>query len=184
MHWLDFTLVLVFLIGGLFGLRSGLLWQVARFAIFFGAVYACIQYNTVVADELLNHFEGLNDSTSKLMAHIVIFLGVCLIGVIVTLILEHFLRAVNLKPVDRLLGGVVGVLKMALLAGGLLTGIALYGTKETNESIAGSKIAPPLLDGMQYVLAAVPEKVKDDLGKALEEIRKEGAQTLHQSGKR
>src|SRR5437660_1512735 len=104
MHWLDFILILVLGIGGLLGLRSGLLWQVARLAIFFGAIYACIHYNSAVSQELQKHFDGLNGSTSQLMAHIVTFLGVCLIGLIITLILEHFLRAVHLKPLDRLLG--------------------------------------------------------------------------------
>src|ERR1700688_4526874 len=98
MHWLDFILILVLGIGGLLGLRSGLLWQVARLVVFAAAIYACIHYNSDVAAQLLQWFEGLNDSTAKLMAHIVTFLGVCLIGLIITMILEHFLRAVHLKP--------------------------------------------------------------------------------------
>lgn len=185
MHWLDFILILVLGIGGVLGLRSGLLWQVARLVIFFGAIYACIHFNADVAAELTRYFDGLNDTTSRLMAHLVIFLGVCLAGLLLTLILEHFLRAVHLKPLDRLLGAAVGVLKAGLIAGGILTGVALYASKDTRDSIAGSTVAPLLLEGMRYLVAAIPEETfsaaKDALRKALDGIREHG-EKLNEGG--
>src|SRR5262249_7406493 len=147
MHWLDFVLLVVLGIGGLLGLRSGLLWQVARLVIFAAAIYGCIQYHKEVAHHLDRVFNGLNESTAQMLAFVVIFLGVCVVGSLVTWFLEHMLRAAHLKPVDRLLGAVIGVLKAGLLAGGLLTGMVLYGSKETQESMADSHIAPQLLEG-------------------------------------
>lgn len=181
MHWLDFVLFVVLGIGGLLGLRSGLLWQVARLVIFAAAIYGCIHYHKEVAHELDKVFDGLTESTAQLLAFAVIFLGVCLGGSLITWFLEHMLQAVHLKPLDRLLGAAVGVLKAGLLAGGLLTGMVLYGSKETQESMADSTIAPQLLEGTRWVLAAVPQQIKDDLGKKLDGMRKTAAEKARQT---
>ncbi len=181
MHWLDFVLILVFGVGGLLGLRSGLLWQVARIVIFAAAIYCCINYHEIPARWLKDNFEGLNEGTSWLAAYVVTFLGVCLVGFLITYALECFLRAANLKPVDRLLGAVFGVLKAALVCGGVLTGFALYGSPQMREAIGDSYIAPPLLEGMKVVLAAIPEKIKEDLSESLEKIKQHSADKLRPS---
>src|SRR5437763_7417390 len=161
MHWLDFVLILVLGIGGLLGLRSGLLWQVARIVIFAGAVYCCINYHEIPTGWIKNNFTGLTEPTTWLVAYIVTFLGVCLAGFLITFVLECFLRAAHLKLIDRLLGALFGVLKAALLCGGVLTGIVLYGPPQSKEAIGDSTLAPQMLEGMRYVLALVPEKVKE-----------------------
>ena len=61
MHWLDFILIVILGIGALLGLRSGLLWQVARVVIFVAAIYGCIHFHDDVANLLHKNFEGLND---------------------------------------------------------------------------------------------------------------------------
>ena len=142
MHWLDIILILALVLGGLLGLRSGLLWQVARIVIFLAAVYACIHHHEYARDWLEQHFTGLNAGTTWLAAYVVTFLGVCLAGFLVTWILEYFLRAAHLKPLDRLLGGLIGILKTALICGALLTGVVLYGSESTRETVGRSSIAP------------------------------------------
>jgi membrane protein required for colicin V production len=173
MHWLDFVLILVLGVGGLLGLRSGLLWQVARIVIFAAAVYCCIQYHDIPVAWIKDNFTGLTPVTTALVAYIVTFLGVCLAGFLITFFLESLLRAAHLKLIDRLLGGVFGVLKAALLCGGVLTGIVLYGPPQSKEVIADSTLAPQMLEGMRYVLALVPEKVKEELSHSIQEIKKQ-----------
>lgn len=171
MHWLDFVLVLALVLGGLLGLRSGLLWQVARLIIFGVAIYACIHHHARVANWLEGTFDGLTNATSWLMAYIVTFLAVCLAGFFVTYFLEYMLQAARLKPIDRFFGAIVGVLKTALLAGGILTGMAVYGDPETRESMAGSRLAPPLLECMQWFIGAVPQEFKDELNDKIHQIK-------------
>jgi membrane protein required for colicin V production len=176
MPWLDIVLVLVMLVGGLLGLRSGLLWQVARIVIFAAAIYACIHYHGHAVKFLSENFDGLASETSSLLAYVVTFLGVCLAGFLITFVLESFLRATNLKPLDRVLGAIFGIVKTALLCGGLLTGGMLYGSEKTRDMVGESNFAPPLLKGMSLVLAAVPEKVKQDLDDALEKMKRHQAE--------
>lgn len=180
MHWLDFVLLLVLGFGALLGLRSGLLWQVARVLTFALAIYACIHYHTVAAGWLADHLSGLNEVTTYLLAYLVTFLTVYLVCFIVTHLMERALRAAKLKPVDRLLGAVVGVLKAGLVAGGVLLGVAVYATPASDKTLAESKIAPVLLKGMRVVILAVPQKYKDSLSETLDRVQKEGAEKLQE----
>jgi membrane protein required for colicin V production len=172
MNWFDTILVFLMLLGALLGVRSGLLWQVARIVIFLGAIYACVHYHGHAAQFLSDNFDNLSPDTTGLLAYVVTFLGVCLTGFLVTWFLEGFLQAAKLKPLDRVLGGLFGLLKTGLILGGVLTGVVLYGSESTREKVASSHLAPWLLDGAQMVLTAIPEKIKSDLDAAMEKLKK------------
>jgi membrane protein required for colicin V production len=177
MHWLDFVLLLALGIGALLGLKSGLLWQVARIVGFCISIYACINYHTVAADWLTQNVNGLNETTTRLLSYLVTFLAVYTVCMLITYALERVLRAAKLKPMDRILGAVFGVLKAGLLAGAVLMGVVLY-APGADEPIAESKIAPVLLEGMRVVIVAVPQRYKENLSDALERLKKEGAEKL------
>lgn len=174
MHWLDFSLIVVLGIGALLGLRSGLLWQLARVAIFVAAIYGCVRYHGEVGDELEKRqlFDDLTPTTAKIMAVVVIFLGVILAGWIIAAFLERLLQAANLKLIDRLLGAVLVLLVVSFIAGGVLTTLALYGGPEVEQSIARSHLAPVLLQGTETMLSAVPGETKQQLQAKLVEIKK------------
>jgi uncharacterized membrane protein required for colicin V production len=175
MHWLYFVLILVLLLGCFLGARSGFLWQVARIVIFAAAAYACINHHAIASNWLEDTFTGLTPGVTGTLAYVVTFLAVCLAGFLVTYMIERWLEASSLKPVDRLLGAAVGVAKAGLLAGGVLTGVALYASPQTQQTLAESRIAPPLLEGMSVILAAIPEKIKNELTESLEKIKQKAA---------
>jgi membrane protein required for colicin V production len=177
MHWLDFVLLLVLGFGMLLGLRSGLLWQVARVVTFALAIYACVHYHTVAADWLASNVRGLTELTGKLLAYLVTFVAVYLVCFLVTHLLERALRAAKLKPLDRLLGAAVGVLKAGLLAGGVLMGVAVY-APDAEPTLAESKVAPVLLKGMRVIIVAVPQQFKDRFNETLDRIKKDGTEKL------
>ena len=171
MYWLDFVLLLVLAGGAFLGARSGLVWQVARVLIFAAAVYACIQYHGGCADWLGRSLRGLSPSVCHLLAYVVTFLAVCLIGFLVTHMIERGVRAVSLKPVDRLLGALVGVVKAGVLSGAILLGVALYAVPEAEEPLGESKVAPVLLKGMRVLIVAVPHEYRDKLSETLDHLQ-------------
>jgi membrane protein required for colicin V production len=175
MYWLDFVLLVILGIGALLGARSGLLWQVARVVTFALAIFTCVKYHHVAADWLTRNITGISPLVSGLLAYGVTFLAVYLVCFLVFHMLEKALRAANLKPMDRLLGAVAGVLKASLLAGAVLMGVALYATPESDDTLAQSKIAPVLLKEMRVVIVAVPQKYKDDLSHTLDRLKKDAA---------
>ena len=178
MHWLDFVLLLILGFGAILGARSGLVWQVARIVIFGAAIYACINYHGVAAEQLTGLLTHTSPTVLWLLAYVVTFLAVCVAGFVVTYLIERAVRAARLKPLDRLLGALVGTLKAGLIAGALLMGVALYASPESDEVLAESKVAPVVLQGMRIVIVAVPQQYKDKLSDALGRMKKETAPLL------
>ncbi|MBI1916858.1 MAG: CvpA family protein [Planctomycetes bacterium] len=169
MYWLDFVLLLVLGIGAFLGARSGLLWQVARIVTFVLAVYACIRYHGVVAGWLLQIIRADSPVVPWLLAYLVTFLAVYAVCMVLTYVLERMLHAAKLKPMDRLLGAGVGILKAGLLAGAILMGVALY-DPDADGALGESKVAPVLLKSMRVVIVAVPDEYKNRFEKAKERI--------------
>lgn len=172
MHWLDFILLLTLGVGAVLGAWNGLLWQVARILTFAIAIYACIYSHTPVAAWLSTFIEGGSEVIIKLLSYVVIFLTVYLVCYLITLLLQKGLAASRLKPMDRLLGAAVGVLKALLLSGALLMGFAWYAGPRSDAVLAESKIASVALNSMRAVLVLVPQTYKDQLNSALERIKR------------
>ena len=80
----------------------------------------------------------------------------------------------GLGPADRSLGAALGVLVACLLMGSALVGLASQSKPAIEKALAGSTRRPYLLDGMQGALAAVPQRCKEELGVAVEQLRAAG----------
>jgi len=168
MHWLDFVLLLVLAFGAFLGARSGLLWQVARVLTFFLAIYFCIHHHTTVAGWLLQTMRGASPTVTWLLAYLVTFLSVYAACMVITYVLEKALHAARLKPVDRVFGAIIGIIKAGLLAGAILLGVALYAAPgEADNALGESKVAPVLLKTMKVVIVSVPQQNNDRLGETL-----------------
>jgi membrane protein required for colicin V production len=179
MYWLDFVLLFVLAIGAFLGARSGLLWQVARIVTFFLAIYACIRYHGIAAGWLLQNLRAESAVIPWLLAYLVTFVAVYAVCMVITYVLERMLRTAKLKPIDRLLGAGVGILKAGLLAGAILMGVALY-DPDADGALGESKVAPVLLKSMRVVIVAVPQKYKDKLSESLERLKEVGTEKVQE----
>src|SRR5262249_3449810 len=92
------------------------------------------------------------------------------------------LKKSKLKTADRLLGMGFGTLNAALMAGALLLGLTLFSTPAIDATLAESRIAPVLLQGMRGVILLVPQEYKDGLNAGLERIRKAGEDKVREAG--
>lgn len=183
MYWLDLVLLIAFGLGIFFGARSGFVWQVAKVVIFFVAIYACLNYHEVARGWLENFITGMTPVVSGLLSYVVTFLAIYVVGYLITYLIERAVRAANLKPLDRLLGAGVGLLKAGLLSGAILLGLALYSTPQTTEMLGESKIAPVLLEGMRGVIVLVPGEYREKLDRKLKELRGDSRPTTEKPGK-
>src|SRR5262245_2489933 len=108
MNWLDITILVMLGIGGVLGLISGLLWQVARLVIFGVSLYVTIYYHGPVADFLKANLSSGQPAVMTGLAYFFTFIGTYLVLFLVTALIERAVRAMKMKWMDRLLGGVLG----------------------------------------------------------------------------
>ncbi len=164
MFWLDTTILALLALGALLGAVSGFLWQVARIASLALAIYAAILLNEW-ASALLSEaiLQGADPRLARGLAYLVVFLVVFVVLYQVIWLLDQWIQAVNLEPLDRLLGAMVGALKMGLLLAAICLGLTNYPHAKTKEVLDKSSLAPVLASGMDAVLVAIPEEYKNEL---------------------
>jgi membrane protein required for colicin V production len=90
---------------------------------------------------------------------VIIFVGCLLIGAVVSLMINRFMKAASIKWIDRFLGGIFGLLRGWAIASVLV--LALIAFPLRDNVISQSVLAPYLLAGARAAVFLVPQDLKD-----------------------
>lgn len=148
MQTIDIIICVLLVIGLISGLRDGLVKQIAGLAGLIGGLLLGRMFYTPVGEWLATAF-GMSEEASRVVAFIVMLLVVPLLFSLLGWLVEKLLRAVSLNWVNRLLGGLVGILKFALFAGVIITGIEFFDPRNmllAEEKKEASALYYPLRD--------------------------------------
>lgn len=187
-HWFDVCIVAALVIAALIGARRGLLRQTGRLAAYVVAFYVALWLHGRVDAFLRTHLAEVADKVSELhsflatyvMTYFVYFMGSRFLHKLVRCFSEKkksnadTLDILGLKPIDRLLGAAVGALAMCLLIGGGLIGLGSISNEQVSAQLAGSKLAPRLVQDMHAILNAVPERKRAEFTQALARLEQAG----------
>ena len=97
------------------------------------------------------------------MAGPFIFAIIYLILFFITWFIERSLTKVQLKPLDRVFGGVLGFLKTALICGAVVLGMIIYPVPSVQQSLKNSFLAPSLLIYTRKIVFLMPRDYKRKL---------------------
>jgi uncharacterized membrane protein required for colicin V production len=184
MFWLDTTIIALLVLGAILGAISGLLWQIARILCLALSVYAAILLNDWGANLLQESvLQGADPAVGRTLAYVAVFIAVFIVLYQVVWLVDHVIRAVNLEPVDRLLGAGMGACKMGLVMAAICLGLTAYPHPSTKEVLEKSKLAPVLAEGMEMILLVIPEEYKTELCNSLKNLRELARTHLEQTKK-
>jgi len=158
MNWVDIILLGVIAISTVIGLRIGVIKASLSLAgLIVGIVLAGLYYQPLAA--LLTFIPS--ETLARVVAFIIILVGVILVASVLALMLKWAAQAVMLGWANRLAGGVFGLVMGGLLCGALLAiSIKYLGTPD---AISQSRLAPVLLNYFPRVLELLPGEF-DSLG--------------------
>ena len=125
MQTIDIIICALLVIGLIGGLREGLVKQIAGLAGLIGGLLLGRTFYMPVGEWLGTTF-GISAEASHITAFILILVIVPLLFSLVGWLVSKILSAICLGWINRILGGVVGVLKFALFAGVVITGIEFF----------------------------------------------------------
>ena len=142
MNAIDLTFCILLAALVLYGLLRGLVQVVLSMAALVGAFMAANAWH----EPLANHLQasGAALPVRRIVAWAVLFVGVILLGAVLSWLASRLLRAAALGPLDRLAGAALAV------------PLAAYG-KEDAPLLRGSRVAPYVTAVSDWINVAAPD---------------------------
>ena len=163
MQTIDIIIAVLLVIGLIGGLRDGLVKQVAGLAGLIGGLLLGRAFYMPLGEWLASVL-SISDEAARITAFILILVIVPLLFSLVGWLVSKLLKAICLGWINRLLGGLVGVLKFALLAGVLITGLELFDKHDAIVPEAKKKASIfyyPIYDATSFFFDGIKEEFKD-----------------------
>ena len=110
MIWLDIVFLVPLLWGAYSGFKKGLIAQVLGLTSLFAGVWLGVNYQEMVSPFLI---EKVQEKYLSISCFIVLFFLVIILGAITTKIIEKFANFIQLKLINKLVGLILGVLKIS-----------------------------------------------------------------------
>ncbi len=163
MNWLDFTLGFLVLLSVIAGLRKGLSREIIGLAAaLLGLLLAVWFYRTAgtwVAPYVSSQW------LASISGFLLIFLGVLVLGAVLSAVVSGLLKTVGLSMVDRLLGGVFGLVRGLLVCFGTVTILILFLPSdkpgELPQAVLQSRMAPYLIELSYVITPLAPRDLKE-----------------------
>ena len=155
--FLDIVFAIIFLVSIAFALLKGLAREIISLAALIGGFLLAVFFYHIPAS--LFKEISKTDAIANLIGFSIIFLGCILLGAIAAFLVNRFLKAASLKWMDRLLGGIFGLLRGWIIASILLLALIAFPIKD--DFLSRSVLAPYLLAGAKIAIHCVPQKIKD-----------------------
>jgi membrane protein required for colicin V production len=151
MNWLDILILVLLIISAISGLVNGFIKTLFSLVGLVVGVVLAGRYYLSLADHLgFIHSEN----AAHIVAFLIIFLLVILVATILGIIFTKIVSAILLGWLNRLLGGVAGVVMGGLAIGAILAlWVHFMGSSDT---FANSALASFLLDKFPLVLGLLP----------------------------
>jgi membrane protein required for colicin V production len=166
-HWFDIAILGTCAILFVDGLIRGVILQLFGIAaIVLGLVAASVLY--IEGARLISPVVG-SEGAAELIAFVLIFIIVLIVVNLMGRIVRKVSDFAHLKFIERLLGGVLGVLKALVLWCVLLMLLAAL-LPGTMSAVSKSEIGPRLLVIGERVVATMPEKFEEEFRDGMRQL--------------
>lgn len=167
MHWLDIIILIVLLFFFLVGVSRGLISQIFSLAAIAGGFVAGLIFYDVAGRMLIEHDLVETTSTSILLGFILVVIITFIIIQILGWLAAKMIGKLKLGWLNRLAGGVVGIVIGIIATFFLLSWMNLYIFHDSTAK-EDSILAPYVYEGYGLIVASIPE----DLSQGYENTKK------------
>jgi membrane protein required for colicin V production len=165
LNWLDVAFVVILLLTLILGVIKGLVRQVIGIAaVVVGLIVAAMHYQRVsrlVSPALVT------EKWAQLIAFFAIFIALLLLGALISILVSKLVQG-PLKFIDRLLGGVLGLVKGVLICGVIVMAYLVFPVNK--EAVVRSSIAPYCYWLTKGMVQLIPQELKNKFYETYREI--------------
>ncbi len=168
--WVDVTLILIILWSVATGLRAGFARVVIGFLATIAAFLTGFWFYRVVAAKLAPWIA--NSSVANFAGFLILFVGVLILGSLVSKILSTLFKWVGLSWFNRLLGGAAGFVRGVLLVAALVDVLVAFAPSPTPEMLQHSLVVPYVSSIAGWLVDLAPRQLKDAFDQEMENLRR------------
>jgi membrane protein required for colicin V production len=179
LNWLDIVLLLIF---GL-SIASGFAKGFAKLLVGLAATilgFLCGLWFYGVAGSFLLPYVS-HKGVANFLGFLMIFVGISLLGAIVGKLLSVMLKWVGLSWIDRLLGGVFGLVRGLVFAIAFVLALMAFSPKPPPTSVVRSHIAPYVIGAANACSYMAPNEVREGVRQSYEKVREAWQQMLEKT---
>ncbi|WP_028316421.1 CvpA family protein [Desulfatibacillum aliphaticivorans] len=170
MNALDIFICVVVAIGLFRGVVRGLIKEAASIVGVVTGFYVAIGHYHVLTPMFSQYIK--TPETVNLLAFFVLFFSV-LIGVAaIGSILKYVLKIAHLGNVDKVFGGILGLIKGILVSAAVVFALTMFLPSNESGSVGRSRLAPVVTKSSKFIIALVPEKVMQGFSEKTAEMKK------------
>lgn len=170
MNWLDIVLGIIFLASVVTSFRKGLSREVIGLvSVVLALVFGTWFYGTA-GSFLLRYVSS--PRVANFAGFCLVFIGVMLLGSLVSYIVGKFLRVTGLSIVDHALGAGFGLLRGTVVAIALIMGMMAFSEADKPPAaVVDSKIAPYVVDAAHLFASMAPYELKEGFRKSYAQVK-------------
>lgn len=180
MNWLDFVLLLILGISVVGGIAKGFAKLVIGLLAAVAGFLCGLWFYGWAGGFLLPYVS--HKGIANFIGFLLIFLGVLLLGALTGKLLGLLLKWAGLSWLDRLMGGVFGLLRGLVFAIALALALMAFSPNPPPRSVVDSRIAPYVIDAAHICANLAPREVKDGVMRSYEKIKEAWAEMLRKPG--
>ncbi len=164
MNSLDIYIGIPIIIGLVIGFSKGLIKEIIGLVILIGGIWLAKIFDSSLAIWLVTKMD-VNEKTAKVLAFLGIFVLVAVVLSVLGKIIEKVFETIALGGLNKLIGGLFGGIKYALIVSLLLNGILffeIFGSLINKEDKEGSLFYNPVIQLAPAIWnKIIPDKDKD-----------------------
>jgi len=166
LNWLDGVFIAIILVSMVMGVVKGLVRELLSLAFFVLAVVLSFLYFRDLGLRFSSSIH--NREIANMVAFGAIFVGVLLVGALVTWAARKIFSVGPLRSMDRILGGAFGCIRGLLISGIVVFLLVVF---PVNERITQeSRLSPILLRTVNLVLRAVPDEYRQQINEFFRKV--------------
>jgi membrane protein required for colicin V production len=174
MNWLDVALVILLVGSVASAFSKGFVREsIGLAAAFIGLLCGAWFYR--MPSEILRPYLASREA-ANLVGFLVIFVGIILLGWIISLLVGMVVKVVGLSWLDRMLGAAFGAARGVIVCVALITAIVAFApgndARTPPQSVVHSRLAPYLIDAANVLTMATPKELRDEFALRYEQIKR------------
>jgi membrane protein required for colicin V production len=169
-NWIDLTLAVLMIVSIVSGLKLGLVRTSIGLLASIVALVLSLHYYRAVAVSLRPYVS--HGPAADLAGFLIVFVGIIILGEVVTGMLARFIQSTDLVWLDRALGGAFGVLRGVLFGAIMIWGLMVFLPEQPKLVLSESRLAPCVMDVARRVADASPDEVKRTFRQSYRELNR------------